>query len=67
MPPWIATLAAVCVILVLCLLGLSFGLLLGRKSVRSCGRAADADGEELTCPSCAGRGGCPSRKLSKPD
>lgn len=67
MTPWIATLAAVCVILVLCLLGLSFGLLMGRRSVRSCGRAADADGEELTCPSCEGRGGCPSRKLSKPD
>ena len=65
MSTWIAYLIAVGVILALCLLGLSFGLLVGRKSVKSCGRATDAEGDELSCPSCQRTGGCPSRKLTK--
>ena len=65
MSTWFAYLIAVGVILTLCLLGLSFGLLFGRKGVKSCGRAADAAGDELSCPSCQSTGGCPSRKLSK--
>ena len=65
MSTWFATPIAVGVILALCLLGLSIGLLFGRKSVKSCGRATNAEGDELSCPSCQGTGGCPSRKLGK--
>lgn len=54
---------AVLVILGLCGLGLSIGLLLRGRGLQSCGRAQTrtGDGEDLTCPAC-GQGECKRKK-----
>lgn len=54
---------AVIVILGLCVLGLSIGLLVRGKGLQTCGRAmtTTADGESITCPAC-GQGECKRKK-----
>lgn len=54
---------AILVILGLCALGLSIGLLLRGRGLQSCGRAQTrtGDGEEITCPAC-GQGECRRKK-----
>ena len=49
---------AVVLILGLCALGLSIGLILRGKGLQTCGRAAMGAGEhghEISCPSCGGQ------------
>ncbi len=48
---------AVLVILALCVVGLSIGLLLRGKGLRTCGRAAEDAGQEhdIECAACSGR------------
>ncbi|HMP75523.1 MAG TPA: hypothetical protein PKE12_04425 [Kiritimatiellia bacterium] len=54
---------AVIIILGLCALGLSIGLLLRGRALQTCGRAQTktGDGEEISCPSC-GAGECKRKK-----
>lgn len=54
---------AVIVVLGLCALGLSIGLLLRGKGLQSCGRAqtTTGSGEAITCPAC-GQGECKRKK-----
>ncbi len=51
---------AAIVVVGLCALGLSVGLLLRGKSLQTCGRAVGANGESLGCASC-GSGGCQTK------
>lgn len=54
----IASVVVIAVILGLCALGLSIGLIVRGKPLRSCGSAArDAHGNEITCGLCGGKGG----------
>jgi hypothetical protein len=48
---------AVIIVLGLCALGLSVGLLLRGRGLQTCGRAQTktGDGEEITCPACSGK------------
>ncbi len=57
---------AIIVILGLCAVGLSIGLLIRGRALQSCGRAQTrtADGEEITCPAC-GQGECKRKDESR--
>ncbi len=59
---------AVLVVLGLCALGLSIGLLLRGQALQSCGRAParTGSGEEIACPAC-GQGGCGRKKDEEAD
>lgn len=48
---------AVIIVLALCALGLSIGLLLRGRELQSCGRAQTKTGagEDITCPACSGK------------
>jgi hypothetical protein len=49
---------AIVVVLVLCVLGMSIGLLLGGKGLRTCGRASLGEQHgDVSCPSCSGKEG----------
>ena len=48
---------AVVVILGLCAVGLSIGLILKGKPLQSCGRVVTASGEQIACPSCGSKTG----------
>lgn len=48
--------AAVIVVLGLCAVGLSIGLLIRNKGLQTCGRAqTTVAGEDITCPACSGK------------
>ncbi|MBW7907676.1 MAG: hypothetical protein H3C50_01985 [Kiritimatiellae bacterium] len=57
---------AAVVVVGLCALGLSVGLLLRGKSLQTCGRALGPNGESLGCASC-GSGGCQTKNKSADD
>jgi hypothetical protein len=47
------------VILVLCGLGLSIGLLFNRRGLTKCGQGEGAHADkDITCPACENRGSC---------
>jgi hypothetical protein len=46
---------AIVVVLLLCGIGLSIGLILRGKGLQTCGRVIGPDGEYISCPSCGGR------------
>ena len=47
------------IILAFCALGLSIGLLMKRRGLTTCGRAAEVhDDHDITCPACENRGQC---------
>ena len=59
---------AIIVVMGLCVLGLSIGLLLRGKGLQSCGRAAQAAGEhghDITCATCSGKAGECRREREK--
>lgn len=52
----------VLVVLTFCVLGLSIGLLLKKRGLTTCGRAAaHHDDHDITCPSCENRGACKNK------
>lgn len=56
---------AIFVVLLLCGLGLSIGLILRGKALQACGRAveaANARGHDIECPNCSGKAGECRRK-----
>lgn len=59
---------AIFVVLLLCGLGMSIGLILRGKALQACGRAteaANAHGHEIECPNCSGKSGECRREQAK--
>ncbi len=59
---------AIIVVLTLCGLGLSIGLILRGKALHACGRAteaANAHGHEIECVNCSGKSGACKREKAK--
>ena len=59
---------AIIVVLTLCGLGLSIGLILRGKAMHACGRAteaANAHGHEIECVNCSGKSGECKREKAK--
>ena len=59
---------AIIVVLALCGLGMSIGLILRGRSLQTCGRAAEAahaHGHEIECASCSGKSGECKREKAK--
>jgi hypothetical protein len=56
---------AIFVVLLLCGLGLSIGLILRGRALQACGRAteaANAHGHDIECPNCSGKAGACRRR-----
>lgn len=55
--------AAVIVVLALCALGLSIGLIVRNRGLTTCGRAQTPQGDDdITCPACSGKSADCKRK-----
>lgn len=62
---WLTYAIAIVVVLALCALGLSVGLLLRGRPLQTCGRAAATaqdHGHEISCPTCGNPGTCKRKK-----
>lgn len=53
-------------VLLLCVLGMSVGVIMGRKPIKHCGAVVDANGNKTECSLC-GNMSCKKNKQSKTD
>lgn len=53
-------------VLLLCVLGMSIGVIMGRKPIKHCGAAIDANGNKTECALC-GNTSCKNKKSPEND
>jgi len=53
-------------VLLVCVVAMAVGVLAGRKPIKHCGSAVDADGNKIECSVC-GNMSCKNKKPAEPD